>query len=109
MLFVALSCGMMNCLWKLEFCELALQTWRACMSGIVIENINSDNDEIQYFSYFPFVLENDRGYGVSSSDLSFWRGNVFMERSSFYLLGFVCKLVHLEIRSVIRTLLCLEC
>ena len=34
------------------------------MSDIVIENINSDIDEIQYFSYFPFVLENDRGYGV---------------------------------------------
>ena len=36
-----------------EFYELAVHTWRASLSNIVIEHIISDNDEIQYFSNFP--------------------------------------------------------
>ena len=44
---------------------------------------------------------------ISSSDLGFWRDVAFMEPSSFLLLGFVCKLVHLEIRTVFQKKICL--
>ena len=69
--WIQTSVGMMKYLWKHGFYELALHTWRAYSSNTVIENIISDSDEIEYFSYFSFDLESRRGYGFGLQNYFF--------------------------------------